>query len=281
MNETKCPRASLSCALPRDPDFLGESEGNPAIALQSVGAFTLILCVLKDQRSRDGKLVGSLPVLARLCGTTPSLMSSSLDALSRMGWIARCELSVKVRSWRKWNPPELRGGPRVGAGRPPIQTEIKINQNDSPPSPSPLIREEEREKSAGKAPAGPAAKGRLTWLTPYGECWDILTGGTPPYGKLASALKPLHDKHGPELVCRALSRYLRSSDAQYLSPSRFAETFGSWCPEVMRPKAQPLSPPLPAVSPEDKARSVAAMKALHEKLATILPKVEKVGVNHG
>lgn len=70
-----------------------------------------------------------------------------------------------------------------------------------------------------------------TWLTPYLNAWEAKYGkgsaGTIA-GRLAKALKPLHDAHGPERVLGQLAVYLSQTEAQYASPQAFAQKFEGW-----------------------------------------------------
>jgi hypothetical protein len=83
---------------------------------------------------------------------------------------------------------------------------------------SPETETETEKKSSQK---------KLTWLTPFADHWQRRCGN-PPFGKLASALAPLHKEHGaPETLAR-WSRYLDATDPKFCSVHRFAETFNSW-----------------------------------------------------
>ncbi len=73
---------------------------------------------------------------------------------------------------------------------------------------------------------------RTTWMTPYWDLWQEIMGAPPIAGKLATFLKPIHDTHGPDHVVPRLRRYLTETDPQYLSVSRFAETYAKWDPAL-------------------------------------------------
>ena len=70
----------------------------------------------------------------------------------------------------------------------------------------------------------------MTWLTPYVEAWEQEFGGTPMLGQLMKSLGPLHTKHGTAEVLPCWKRYLAASDPLYVSPARFAQTYGAWKP---------------------------------------------------
>lgn len=70
-----------------------------------------------------------------------------------------------------------------------------------------------------------------TWLTPYLNAWEAKYGkgsAATVSGRLAKALKPLHDAHGPERVLGQLAIYLSQTEAQYASPQAFAQKFEGW-----------------------------------------------------
>ncbi len=103
-------------------------------------------------------------------------------------------------------------------------------------------RESEREGGAQSPPSG-----RETWLTPYGLAWQARTaGGLPPYGQLARYLRPLISRHGGEAVARAWCRYLAEVEVEWLSPARFASTFGHWAgtaaPSPREMRREPIAP---------------------------------------
>ena len=82
----------------------------------------------------------------------------------------------------------------------------------------------------------------MTWLTPYIEAWERQYGGTPVAGVLAGYLRPLEKLHGPEDVVARWKAYLAKADPLYASPSRFAQTYGSWKPKrELKKLADPLN----------------------------------------
>lgn len=75
-----------------------------------------------------------------------------------------------------------------------------------------------------------------TWLTPYLAAWsERFPGSKPAAGKLAGFLAPLEKLHEPMLVLDHWRRYLERTEAQFVSPARFAETFPSWGPGAREP----------------------------------------------
>jgi len=71
----------------------------------------------------------------------------------------------------------------------------------------------------------------MTWLTPYMEAWEEAYGGEPAAGHLAMALSRLDHDHGTVEVLARWRAYLARADPLYASPSRFAQTYGSWKPK--------------------------------------------------
>ena len=49
-----------------------------------------------------------------------------------------------------------------------------------------------------------------------------------PFGEGARLLRPLHERHGAEAVCRALARYLEQTETRFWSFGHFARTYGEW-----------------------------------------------------
>jgi hypothetical protein len=70
-----------------------------------------------------------------------------------------------------------------------------------------------------------------TWLTPYFADWVSRYGGEPAVGQLSKLLRPLHVSHGEPVVRAAWQRYLIETEPRFASPSRFAQTFGTWTGE--------------------------------------------------
>lgn len=69
---------------------------------------------------------------------------------------------------------------------------------------------------------------RETWLSPFASAWRQQFQASPPWGQLARSLRPLIAEHGDEEVLRRWKNYLLGAGAQYVSPTRFATTFGAW-----------------------------------------------------
>ena len=87
---------------------------------------------------------------------------------------------------------------------------------------------------------------KTTWMTPYWELWLEVMKAPPIAGKFAKFLKPVHDLHGSKEVIPRLRRYLAETDPQYISISRFAETYAKWDPALSL-DTQPAFPGYPHV----------------------------------
>lgn len=66
------------------------------------------------------------------------------------------------------------------------------------------------------------------WVRTLAEDWGNIYGGIPNYGELGKRLKPLVEQHGFEPVQERWQHYLEATEGRYASPSRFAQTYGSW-----------------------------------------------------
>jgi hypothetical protein len=55
-----------------------------------------------------------------------------------------------------------------------------------------------------------------------------VTLGNAPFGKIGKFLKMVVDRHGWGTVRPAWRRYLETTEVQFLSPARFAETIGHY-----------------------------------------------------
>jgi hypothetical protein len=87
---------------------------------------------------------------------------------------------------------------------------------------------------------GPPPGGR-SWSSEACDDWAARFGGTTPGGKIGKALKPLVDKHGWPEVRKAWKSYLGQVEADYASPSRFANTYGRWSGSEPEGGAAPLA----------------------------------------
>lgn len=69
---------------------------------------------------------------------------------------------------------------------------------------------------------------KTSWSTEAGDDHAACYGGIPNYEKIGKALKALVTKHGWDQVRPRWQNYLLKTEAQFVNPFRFAETFGSW-----------------------------------------------------
>ena len=63
------------------------------------------------------------------------------------------------------------------------------------------------------------------WLTPYFDLVKEICGGRPNAGRLAKALRPLHDEYEEPMTMAALRNYLANTPARYRRIEHFAENF--------------------------------------------------------
>lgn len=134
------PRASIACSRNRDPQYLELAATVEGLA--AVAVFDAMLCAAKDQ-GNEGTFTAPRNVIAMMCGVPESIFIQSVIKLASLNWLTEIkDGGLIIRSFSKWNPPAGQGGPRPGAGRPPIkkskysndiqssiQNEIKANSN--------------------------------------------------------------------------------------------------------------------------------------------------------
>lgn len=160
-NDIRQPRASIACSRNRDPDYIALASTVEGLA--AVAVFDALLCAAKDQGNR-GTFTAPDSVVAMLCGVPESIFIQSKIKLIGLNWLSEIKPGVlNIRSFEKWNPVDMRGGARLGAGRPAIedskqsndiQNEIKpdskdIQTNQAPsPSPSPYPLPKDKDSSA-------------------------------------------------------------------------------------------------------------------------------------
>lgn len=197
--------------------------------------------------------------------------SRVLNALASHGFLVRYEFAGRTYGWipgftrhqvvnnreeasRLPAPPEeavtaytngtSTRGPRVSDASPtraPRRTRGTGTGTGTGREESPLHRDATRRASGDGQPS-PAETPRATWLTPYWDAWVSAYGGEPTGGQFAKALRPLHDKHGPEKTLAHWQNYLASTEALYASPAKFAATFGTWATPQGNNKRDPREP---------------------------------------
>lgn len=80
------------------------------------------------------------------------------------------------------------------------------------------------------------------WVRGLGREWRDTYGGEPAYGQIGRACKKLVAEHGLDQVAVRWRNYLRATEARYASPSRFAQTYGSWGNEKQVPQHHSYTP---------------------------------------
>lgn len=68
--------------------------------------------------------------------------------------------------------------------------------------------------------------GKVTWLTPYVDCWQA-HAGTPPVARMARAMKPIEATVGPDRAVAALTAYLRAGHGRF-GVEVFARDWRRW-----------------------------------------------------
>lgn len=159
-----------------------------------------------DQGCRAG-----LNRLAKTAGLGRSALWDRLQRLKEMGWV-------------EWDPGV--GKPsryRVHASLDPSATRTTpVRSADDHPSATrtqPRDSNQETKTEISK----PAA-----WVRSLSEDWTKTYGGIPNCGELGKRLKPLVEEHGFEPVREHWQNYLEATEGRFASPSRFAQTYGSW-----------------------------------------------------
>lgn len=107
------------------------------------------------------------------------------------------------------------------------------------------------EKRIAVAPLQPSNGKAGTWNQAACGIVTARYGGTAPGGRITKALRPLVGRHGEETVLSAWSRYIDETEAEYLSPERFATTFSNWSGQARAPASAKMR--------EAEARSRASM----------------------
>lgn len=68
-------------------------------------------------------------------------------------------------------------------------------------------------------------------MLPASRVWEARFGeGSFPWGEFGKHCKALAKAHTPPVIADHLRRYLAKTDTQYVSPARFAKTFGEYAP---------------------------------------------------
>ena len=94
-----------------------------------------------------------------------------------------------------------------------------------PKSPAMSAQEEEQEDLQEEKKLLPAGR---SWSAEACDDWIDVTHGVAPGGQIGKHLKPVVDACGWDDVRPAWQRYLDETEVQFLSPARFAQTYGRW-----------------------------------------------------
>ena len=85
--------------------------------------------------------------------------------------------------------------------------------------------EEEADPEEDRKDLLPAGR---SWSAEACDDWAERTAGIAPGGQIGRHLKPVVDACGWDDVRPAWQRYLDETEVQFLSPARFAQTYGRW-----------------------------------------------------
>jgi len=131
--------------------------------------------------------------------------------------------------------PEVAPLPGLDVAPVPRNAEPGDAEPKTTPSAAPRRRAGASEAPAPDGNGGPPALGltppapaRPNWVTALGAIWRERYGGEPAFGALAGHCKKLVDAHGLDEVARRFTVYVQATEARFVSPARFAQTFGDW-----------------------------------------------------
>jgi len=99
---------------------------------------------------------------------------------------------------------------------------------------------------------------RENWVAVLGADWLQAYQGTPPYGQIGKVLKPFIDTRPFSEVQLSWRHYLKVTLPRFASPSKFAQTFGSWIAPTQEIVHLPYQPQTKWVAiPEGKRQRLA------------------------
>lgn len=156
--------------------------------------------------------------LRELLAAVESLLDGATDLSNVCGVVSRIRAWLP-RDYKRRNAAWQDGGEGGGVFS---STESKENIGVSVSEPM-----QENQKITPGNISGNIGNGK-DWLKPYLSAWTRRYGGYANAGIVARYLKPLHDQHGPEQTLAHWQNYLRGTEVQFVSVSKFATTFGSW-----------------------------------------------------
>jgi hypothetical protein len=140
--------------------------------------------------------------------------------------VKRALLWLRDKQWVEWTTKPSGRSNQYTVHNAIAQSELTDRSpvSDQIAQPEPLPRDKELETvTERQKDSTPAA-----WVRLFAHDWTNLYGGIPSHGEIGKRLKPLIDAHGFEPVRERWQRYLEATEGRYASPTRFAQTYGSW-----------------------------------------------------
>jgi hypothetical protein len=200
---------------------------------------------------REDEVAGALLITKEEAGQAIDRLVTSGRIIERDGILTNPRVSASVIENRKFSKEQsVKGSKRASIGKRNLDGTLASSrtpaglqpekQSIQPPTSLPLplplplpvpmplpepIPITEKELPSAVRP------GKTTWLTPYGLVWKERWGqeSEPPYSRMSGALRPPHDKHGPEKLLDAWKRFqAKAKDPLLASAQIFVQQLGLW-----------------------------------------------------
>lgn len=155
----------------------------------------------------------SIDRLATVAGLKRTALKDRLKWLEQTGWIG-------VLSGKKAGSPN----------RYIVHASLEGSRQTTTPQPlddHPVVATRPQQRDSYQETTTESSK-PAAWVRTLAEDWSKTYGGIPNCGELGKRLKPLVDEHGFEPVREHWQNYLEATEGRFASPTRFAQTYGSW-----------------------------------------------------
>jgi len=191
-----------------------------------------VLSVLVMHASRAGRARPSVDTMAEGAGLGRSTVVRALTALVAQGFLLRTSRRPRPTLYtlvlqRLVGTEKSHNGPVTVSER--VIERPRAEHELLKKLPTSL-----REMSGGNLSTDVAAVASTetadtsNWVGQAAAAWKEVLKGTPPYGRIGKALKPLVDEHGAPTVVRVWRRYLSQEPGRYVTPEQFASKYGTW-----------------------------------------------------